>query len=392
MTEITDLRYLTTWPGGDAGDHPVRTAASRGAAADHRRRRATAFATNTTRGQLADLELRHRRQARWEDRIRCAKDTGLRNFPLHDLAQNRIWLAVVTLAQELLAWTGLLALTGHPARRGNRDGYGYGCGCSPTPAPSPAGPARPGCGCRPLRPGPRCSSPRWTGSPRCPPRSLTAADRPLTRPALPEDRTTRLEPASALELSHRDGTITHTRRRHPPGAAHPATHKYPGWRQLIPDSNPNPAHGNRPGGPPFLLVDNVGYATRWSSSALLARAGDSPLSTPLSPDTQAHRVPPRRVGQGADSRGGAGPARAAGGRPAAVCRALASGDDGVDLLRRGAGRGRPSVRHLAGWPAAPEHRVPAAHRDRSRRPRQLLEALVPLQMPPGTVAVLAFYD
>jgi len=43
--------------------------------------RATAFAPNTTRGQLPDLELRYRRRARAEDRIRCAKDTGLRNLP-----------------------------------------------------------------------------------------------------------------------------------------------------------------------------------------------------------------------------------------------------------------------------------------------------------------------
>ena len=39
----------------------------------------TAFATSTRTGQLADLELRHRRRARCEDRIRCAKDTGLRS-------------------------------------------------------------------------------------------------------------------------------------------------------------------------------------------------------------------------------------------------------------------------------------------------------------------------
>ncbi len=38
--------------------------------------RITAFATNTPRGQLADLELRHRRRARCEDRIRIAKDTA----------------------------------------------------------------------------------------------------------------------------------------------------------------------------------------------------------------------------------------------------------------------------------------------------------------------------
>ncbi|WP_433426149.1 hypothetical protein ACQP1V_28890 [Microtetraspora malaysiensis] len=59
-------------------------------------------ATNARHGQLADLELRHRRRARCEDRIRCAKDTGLANLPLHDVAQNQIWLEIVALACELL--------------------------------------------------------------------------------------------------------------------------------------------------------------------------------------------------------------------------------------------------------------------------------------------------
>ena len=77
----------------------------------------TAFATNTARGQLADLELRHRRRARCEDRIRLAKDTGLANLPLHSLDQNRIWCALVTLACELTAWTQLLAYPTHAARR-----------------------------------------------------------------------------------------------------------------------------------------------------------------------------------------------------------------------------------------------------------------------------------
>ena len=44
--------------------------------------RFTAFATDARKGQLADLELLHRRRARCEDRIRNAKDTGLRNLPL----------------------------------------------------------------------------------------------------------------------------------------------------------------------------------------------------------------------------------------------------------------------------------------------------------------------
>jgi hypothetical protein len=44
--------------------------------------RLTAFATNASRGQLANMELRHRRRARCEDRIRISKDTGLANLPL----------------------------------------------------------------------------------------------------------------------------------------------------------------------------------------------------------------------------------------------------------------------------------------------------------------------
>jgi hypothetical protein len=74
------------------------------------------IATSARTGQLADLELRHRRRARCEDRIRCAKDTGLRCLPLHGYDQNQIWCQIVALASEILAWTAMLALTG-PARR-----------------------------------------------------------------------------------------------------------------------------------------------------------------------------------------------------------------------------------------------------------------------------------
>src|SRR5258708_33218756 len=70
----------------------------------------------TRTGQLADLELRHRRRARCEDRIRNAKDTGLRNLPLHGYQQNQIWCEIVALACELLAWMAMLALPG-AARR-----------------------------------------------------------------------------------------------------------------------------------------------------------------------------------------------------------------------------------------------------------------------------------
>lgn len=71
-----------------------------------------AFVTNTTVGQLAFLEARHRAHARVEDRIRHAKDTGLGRFPSREFAINQAWLTLVQIAADLTAWTRLLALTG----------------------------------------------------------------------------------------------------------------------------------------------------------------------------------------------------------------------------------------------------------------------------------------
>lgn len=119
VAELTALLDLSGWPAGmrviARKERPHPGAQLRITDVDGLR--VTAFATNTVRGQLSDLELRHRRRARCEDRIRVAKDTGLRNLPLHDFAQNQIWCAIVTLAVELTAWMQTLALTGHPARR-----------------------------------------------------------------------------------------------------------------------------------------------------------------------------------------------------------------------------------------------------------------------------------
>ncbi|WP_329193635.1 IS1380 family transposase [Streptomyces sp. NBC_01435] len=78
--------------------------------------RLTCFATNTTSTPIAALELRHRRRARAEDRIRGARDTGLRNLPMHHAASNQIWLEIVQLALDLLAWMPMLALTGQARR------------------------------------------------------------------------------------------------------------------------------------------------------------------------------------------------------------------------------------------------------------------------------------
>jgi len=118
VADITGLLDLSSWPAGMRvivrKERPHPGAQLRFTDVDGHR--FTAFATDAKRGQLADLELRHRRRARCEDRIRCAKDTGLRNLPLHGFAQNQLWCEIVSLACELLAWTQLITLTG-AARR-----------------------------------------------------------------------------------------------------------------------------------------------------------------------------------------------------------------------------------------------------------------------------------
>jgi hypothetical protein len=116
VAEATGCVDMSSWPAGTRlilrKERPHPGAQLRITDADGLR--ITGFLTNTGHGgpghQLADLELRHRRHARVEDRIRAAKDTGMRNLPFHDADQNRIWVAVAALAADLLAWTARLAL------------------------------------------------------------------------------------------------------------------------------------------------------------------------------------------------------------------------------------------------------------------------------------------
>ena len=114
VAELTGLLDLTGWPAGMRvivrKERPHPGAQLRFTDIDGHR--FTCFATDAARGQLADLELRHRRRARCEDRIRAAKDTGLRNLPLHGFNQNQIWCELVAMACELTAWMQMLALDG----------------------------------------------------------------------------------------------------------------------------------------------------------------------------------------------------------------------------------------------------------------------------------------
>jgi len=117
VAEVTGLLDLAGWPEGMRvivrKERPHPGAQLRFTDLDGHR--FTCFATDANQGQLADLELQHRRRARCEDRIRNAKDTGLRNLPLHGFDQNQLWCELVAMACELTTWMQMLALDG-PAR------------------------------------------------------------------------------------------------------------------------------------------------------------------------------------------------------------------------------------------------------------------------------------
>jgi Transposase DDE domain group 1 len=118
VAEVTGLLDLTGWPAGmrvivrRERPHPGAQLSLFEQADGWRYQ---AFATNTSTGQLAFLEARHRAHARVEDRIRHAKDTGLGRFPSRDYRINQAWLAATAIAADLVAWLRLLALTGQLA-------------------------------------------------------------------------------------------------------------------------------------------------------------------------------------------------------------------------------------------------------------------------------------
>jgi Transposase DDE domain group 1 len=84
IAEATGLVDLSSWPAGTRlilrRERPHPGAQLRITDVDGHR--IVGVLTNTPTGQLPELELRHRRHARVEDRIRNAKDTGMRNLPL----------------------------------------------------------------------------------------------------------------------------------------------------------------------------------------------------------------------------------------------------------------------------------------------------------------------
>ena len=114
VAEITSLLNLSLWPSGSRvlvrreEPHP---GASYNLFDPHGLRH-QALITNSQDPDIAYLEARHRLHARVEDRIKEAKECGLGNFPCASFQANRVWLLLVQMAQDLLAWARQLCLPG----------------------------------------------------------------------------------------------------------------------------------------------------------------------------------------------------------------------------------------------------------------------------------------
>jgi hypothetical protein len=112
VAELTEWVDLSTWPPGTRMvlrrelPHPGATFNL----FDPKGYRHQVFICDSADPDIAYLEARHRGHARVEDRIRCAKDTGLRNLPFPAFQNNACWAELVLMAQDLIAFTQRLVL------------------------------------------------------------------------------------------------------------------------------------------------------------------------------------------------------------------------------------------------------------------------------------------
>jgi hypothetical protein len=114
VAELTEAVDLSTWPVGTRMivrrelPHPGATFNL----FDPQGYRHQVFLCDSADPDIAYLEARHRGHARIEDRIRSAKDTGLRNLPFPAFANNACWVELVLMAQDLMAFAQGLVLDG----------------------------------------------------------------------------------------------------------------------------------------------------------------------------------------------------------------------------------------------------------------------------------------
>jgi hypothetical protein len=118
VAEITGLLDLAAWPTGTRAlarredPHPGAQLTF----TDLDGHRFQVFLTDQTDPDIAFLEARQRGRARAEILIAGAKDSGLRNLPFSDFSANQVWLQLVLLCQDLVAWTQTLLLQGDLGR------------------------------------------------------------------------------------------------------------------------------------------------------------------------------------------------------------------------------------------------------------------------------------
>lgn len=120
VAELTNLLDLSAWPEGSRvvvrreRPHPGAQLTLFEAQDGWRY---TAFITDTRPGKLSigRLELRHRKHARVEDRVRQSKATGLNNFPCEAMAENKAWTEVAMAAADLVCWSKLICFADEPA-------------------------------------------------------------------------------------------------------------------------------------------------------------------------------------------------------------------------------------------------------------------------------------
>jgi hypothetical protein len=101
-----------------------------------------AFITDQPDPNITTVELRHRQHARIEQRIRGAKATGLGNLPFDRLRRNAVWLELVLLALDLVAWAQVLLLDDELAVAQPRR-CATGCGIRPPRSADTPPPGRP---------------------------------------------------------------------------------------------------------------------------------------------------------------------------------------------------------------------------------------------------------
>jgi hypothetical protein len=120
VVEVTGMLDLSTWPEGSQvilrAERPHPGAQLTFTDADGHRITAviTDIPDRVIPGQTAGRELNHRQHARVEDRIREAKNTGLRNLPCRGWEENVAWLETLLTATDLVCWTKILGFTSTP--------------------------------------------------------------------------------------------------------------------------------------------------------------------------------------------------------------------------------------------------------------------------------------